>query len=372
LAPKSILFLGADADYMLRFRGALIRRFVEKHYRVIVAAPWLGGASGDFGAGVAYCDWPIAKTGLHPLADLRALARLWRLLRRERPDILFAHTIKPVIYGLTLAQLARTPRRTAMVPGLGYAFTEGAELRRRLAGLVGRLGYRLALGGADVVLFQNDDDRQTLRQIGALPAATPTALVSGSGVDMQWFAQQPFPPGPPTFLMVARLLRDKGVYEYVEAARLVKRQFPTARFVLVGASDSNPAAVPQQEVRQWVSEGLIEGDGHKDDPRQAYAACQVFVLPSYREGTPRANLEAMAVGRAVITTQAPGCRETVIDGITGLLVPPRDARALAEAMLSLARDPDRAKAMGEAGRRFCAERFEINAVARDTVALIEG
>jgi glycosyltransferase involved in cell wall biosynthesis len=197
-------------------------------------------------------------------------------------------------------------------------------------------------------------------------------VVNGSGVDMTRFVPAELPDGPTTFLFVARLLRDKGVHEFVEAARIVKAAAPETRFVLVGAADTNPTAVSSDVLKAWEAEGVVEIRGHVADTRAAYAECHVFVLPSYREGTPRTNLEAMATARAIITTDVPGCRATVTEGLNGLLTPPRDARALADAMLRLAKDPDRVRRMGEASLRICAEKFELGAVARSTTMLVAG
>lgn len=372
---RSILFLGADAAYLYAFRAPLMRIFRRRGWRVVAVAGAADPAqAARFEAlGVEFVDWPMRKAGLDPVADLAPLWRLWRILRQTRPDVLFAHTVKPVIYGLLLAWLAGTPRRTAMIPGLGYAFTDDPGLRRRLVGWLARTGYRLALGKAHMVIFQNGDDREALRRAGVLAPDAPTGVVDGSGVDTGAFAPAPWPEGPPVFLMLARLLRDKGVHEFVEAARAVRRVHPQARFVLAGGTDANPAAVPPAQVAAWVAEGVIEAPGHVGDPRRLFADCHVFVLPSYyREGCPRVNLEAMAMGRAVVTTDWVGCRETVIDGETGLLVPPRDPAALGQALLALADDLPRARAMGEAGRRYCERRFELETVAAATAALIEG
>jgi glycosyltransferase involved in cell wall biosynthesis len=370
----AIVFLGADAAYLHAFRGPLMRAFAARGYRVVAAAPgetplW-GPAFGALGAD--FVDWPIRKASLNPVEEVRAVLALWRILRRERPDLLFAHTIKPVIFGSIVGRLAGVRRRTAMIPGLGYAFTPGGGWRRRATGALARAAYRLALGQAQMVIFQNADDRAHLLQAGVLRPSAETGVVAGSGLDVERFSPQPWPEGPPTFLMVARLLVDKGVREFVAAAGIVRRQAPEARFILIGERDLNPSAISEAELSAWQDEGVVEMRGQVADPRQDYAACQVFVLPSYREGLPRVNLEAMATGRAVISTDVPGCRETVVDGETGLLVPVRDAEALAEAMLSLARDPERARAMGAAGRRLCEARFELGAVTRATADLIEG
>jgi glycosyltransferase involved in cell wall biosynthesis len=373
-AKRTILFLGADAAYLHAFRGPLMRWFQARDYRVVAVAAALDGFDpAVFAAsGVTFHAWPLKKASLDPIGDLVPLLTLWRVLRRERPDILFAHTIKPVIYGVILSALAGVERRSVMIPGLGYAFTEGTGLKRRLVGWLARNGYRTALKRAHIAIFQNPDDVEALRQSGALPAVTPTGLVNGSGVDMDHYAPGPWPDGPPRFLMVARLLRDKGVMEFIEAARHVRRSQPDARFVLVGGSDPNPAAIPQAAIDAWVAEGLIEAPGQTGDPRPYYADCHVFVLPSYREGTPRTNLEAMAMARPIVTTDVPGCRQTVIHGENGLMVPARDGRALGEAMLSLAQDLERARLMGLAGRQLCRERFELAAVTGETGALIRG
>lgn len=368
------LFVGADALYMLRFRLPVMRALERRGYRIVVAAATVEGFDPDAfrRAGIDFVEWPVRPAGLNPVADLPKLWRLFSLIRRERPRLLFAHTIKPVIYALLLGRIAGIQRRTAMIPGLGFAFIGGRGIKRKATALAARLGYRLALAQSHLVIFQNPDDRDALRALGALPAHVPTAIVNGSGVDMTRFAPAPLPPGPPVFLMVARLLRDKGVFEFAEAARRVKTAMPEARFVLVGGTDHNPAAVPSRQIAEWVEQGILEARGSVSDPAPEYAACHVFVLPSYREGTPRTNLEAMAVGRAIITTDVPGCRETVTDGVNGLLVPARDSGKLADAMLALARDPARVAAMGAAGFERCADRYELDKVANQTAALIAG
>jgi glycosyltransferase involved in cell wall biosynthesis len=315
----------------------------------------------------------LNRASFNPFGDLTELLLPWRVLRLERPQIVFAHGLKPVIYGTLLGWMARVPRRVAMIPGLGYSFTSGAGLKRRIARLVGGLGYRLALAQAHVVIFHNADDRAALFEAGALRRGTPTVVVNGSGIDLTRFSPAPLPAGPSTFLMVARLLHDKGVREFVEAARRVKVALPEAQFVLVGDADPhNPAAVAAEQIAAWRAEGIVEIRGHMADPRPEYAACHVFVLPSYREGTPRTNLEAMATGRAIITTDVPGCRQTVTHGVNGLLVPARDPEALAAAMLELARDPDRVRKMGEAGLQRCQRSYELNAVTQVTADAVEG
>jgi glycosyltransferase involved in cell wall biosynthesis len=369
------LFVGADVKYMAAFRGALIRATQAAGYDVLILATPVPGfqPEGELPQGARFLPWNLRKAGLNPLADVSALRTLWGLLRDRQCKLVFAHTIKPVIYAMVLAWFARVPRRAALIPGLGYAFTEGRSVKRRVTALLGRLAYTAAFRCAHVVLFQNPDDQAEMLSLGVLDCESRGAIVNGSGVDMEAFPLTDLPEGPPTFLMVARLIRDKGVYEFIEAARRVRQVVPAARFVLVGAPDENPAAILASEIQSWVSEGIVEAPGHLPDPRPAYAACHVFVLPSYyREGTPRTNLEAMATGRPIITTDSPGCRETVIDGHNGILIPPRDAGALADAMIALARSPELIRTMGQAGRRLCHERFELWSVTSSTLLHVTG
>ena len=375
MTPSSaVLFVGADLKYMIDFRGPLIAAQAARGRPVIVlAAPTPGydpDAAGRLGA--RFLPWPLKRTGLNPAGDLRALTVLWRTLRRERPGLVFAHAAKPVIYAMILSRLARIPARVAMIPGLGYAFGDGTGPRARVASLLARAAYALATRCTSLVILQNPDDRADLSGRGALSPKTPTTVVDGSGVDMERFAREPLPDGPVSFLMVSRLIQDKGVREFVEAARRVRAHMPDARFVLVGDVDANPRSIRADEMEAWRREGIVEVAGRIDDPRRAFADCHVFVLPSwYREGVPRTNLEALATGRAVITCDTPGCRETVRHGINGLLVPPRDPGALAQAMLGLARDPERMRAMGAASRAYCAERFELGAVTQATLSAMD-
>jgi glycosyltransferase involved in cell wall biosynthesis len=308
--------------------------------------------------GIPFVSLPVDKRALNPLADLKLLWRLYRWYRQERPDIVHHFTIKPVIYGSIAARLAGVPRTVNTVTGLGFVFSEGAKpwLRRLV-----EAQYRVALARVHYTFFQNHEDRDLFLKQG-LVAPDKTGLLPGSGVDTQHFL-------PPTagvqaetvtFLMVARLLKDKGVYEFVEAARLVRAQAPNTRFQLLGGRDErNPRVVPKEHLDQWQQEGVVEWLGETSDVRGAMGSADAVVLPSfYREGTPRSLLEAAAMGRAIITTDSVGCREAVEDGVTGLLIPIKDSNALAAAMLRLASDPQVRNAMGEAGRAKMLREFD--------------
>jgi glycosyltransferase involved in cell wall biosynthesis len=225
---------------------------------VVVAPPTLASVESFHALGAQFVGWDIRKCGLNPWAELDAIPSLWRILRQQRPTLLFAHTVKPVIYGLLLAALCGVPRRTAMIPGVGYAFLSDETLRRKVVGLLARLFYRGALSCAHLVIFQNNDDIELFRRLRIISSATPVARVNGSGVDLERFAAMPFPPGPPVFLFVGRLLRDKGVCEFIEAARLVKAAIPDSRCVIVGGVDSNPSALSLSAIRSAQAQGLIE------------------------------------------------------------------------------------------------------------------
>jgi glycosyltransferase involved in cell wall biosynthesis len=310
--------------------------------------------------GVTYREVAVRRTGMNPRHDLASLRALMALMQDVRPDMLLAYTSKPVIFGGLAARLSGVPRIFAMIEGVGYAFTS-REARARLARLAASVLYRLSLRGATSVFFLNPDNRALFERLGLLHAREQAVLLDGIGVDLDEFRPAPLPDRP-VFLLIARFLKDKGLTEYAEAARLVKQRYPEAVFRLVGWRDEHPMAVAEADLRSWVEEGVIECLGRLEDVRSAIAASSVYVLPSYHEGLPRTVLEAMAMGRAIVTTDAPGCRETVVPGVNGLLVPVGDARALATALESLIRSPGQVRAMGAASRRMAVERYDVHRV----------
>jgi glycosyltransferase involved in cell wall biosynthesis len=360
----TVLILGSHGPALLNFRGPLIRDLIARGCRVLACAPDI---SPDIRAGLAALgaearDVPLGRTGTNPLADLATYRALRRLFLETRPEVVLAYTAKPVIYGMMAARAAGVPRRVALITGLGYAFTDGGGIKRRgLRTLLSAL-YRRALARADVVVFQNPDDAAEFRAMGLVAPATEVITVAGSGVDLDHFPALPVPTGPPVFLMIARLIRDKGIGEYLEAAALVKARHPEAEFRLVGPLDPNPAGFSAADLKDWERAGTIRYLGEARDVRPHLAEATAYVLPSYREGTPRTVLEAMATGRAVITTDVPGCRETVAPGDNGLLVPARDPAALAEAMRRFIDQPDLAAEMGTRGRALAEARFDVRQV----------
>ncbi len=361
-----VVLLGSYAPSLVNFRGRLIQDLAARGHEVI------GCAVGEDEAvarqleawGARYVPVNLQRTGLNPAADLATAVSLVRLFRQLRPDAIFSYTIKPVVYGSLAAWLAGVPRRFSMITGLGYAFM-GTNWKQRLVGSVARTMYRAALTTNQGVFFQNEDDAFLFVRLGLVDSARVT-LTGGSGVDLEHFAAAPISTRPVRFLMCARILVEKGVREYFEAARIVKQRFPDAEFAFVGPFDlGNPAGISQAELEAMNAGGHVRVFGGTDDVRPFFRDCAVYVLPSYREGTPRTVLEAAAMGRPAVTTNSPGgCPQTVRDGLTGFLVPPRDSAALAEAMAWFLQHPDRIQPMGEAGRRHMAERFDVNVVNR--------
>jgi glycosyltransferase involved in cell wall biosynthesis len=293
---------------------------------------------------------------------LRTMVELWSVLKFVRPDVLHLVTIKPVLLGGLVARLAKVPAVVAAISGLGFVFlANGAKAVVRRC-LVCEL-YRLALGHHNLkVIFQNLDDRASLAKLAQIPEQK-LEMIRGSGVDLAQYYQTPLPPGMPVVLFVARLLADKGVREFVQAARLLKQQGVSARFCLVGSLDpANPASLADAELKQWANEGVVELWGKRSDIPEVLRSAHIVVLPSYREGLPKTLLEAAACGRAVVTTDVPGCRDAIDPGVTGLLVPVRNATALAETVKGLINDPARCQAMGNAGRALAERSFDVRQV----------
>ncbi|EMP55936.1 glycosyl transferase family protein [Marinobacter santoriniensis NKSG1] len=362
---NTFLLIASFPDSLIRFRGALLRALVARNLNVHVAAPGLSGAQDVCeeleAIGVVPHEIRLNRTGMNPISDIGAVFDLWRLVRAIRPDYVLGYTIKPVIYGSMAAWLAGVPNRFALITGLGYAFTGEASGRRRLVRKLVQGLYRFGLSKACKVFFQNPDDEALFMEMDLMPANISSCVVNGSGVNIAEYSLAPLP-DKPSFLLIARLLGDKGVREYAQAASLVKVKYPEVSFRLVGWIDGNPDAIGQSELDEWVSSGVIEFLGKLSDVRPAIADSTVYVLPSYREGTPRTVLEAMAMGRPIITTDAPGCRETVQNGYNGFLVPVQGVDALADAMVQFLDSPDLVTIMGRRSRKVAEWKYDVQLV----------
>jgi len=300
---------------------------------------------------------------------MAAVAELAGVVRRWRPDIVHLVALKPVLYGALAARLGGAAVRVNALAGLGFVFVQGRALARLLRPLI-KLAFRWTLGGERAVtIVQNPDDRELLVR-ERLVDGSHIRLIRGSGVDLDRFKASDLPPGRPMVLLMSRMLWDKGVGEFVDAARTAEERGADARFVLVGDPDpENPAAIPHETLQRWSDSGVVEWWGQRSDAPALLAQARVVVLPSYREGLPKVLLEAAASGRPMIATDVPGCREVVEPGVTGQLVPARDAAGLAEAMLGLLADPERCRQMGTQARRLAEREFGVEAVVSRTLAV---
>jgi glycosyltransferase involved in cell wall biosynthesis len=357
------LLVGSFALSMLKFRKDLLAAILAKGYEVHASLPvpkedaWIVEEFHE--QGVIVHESSLARTGLNPVRDLHSLFELWRLMISIRPSHVLSYTVKPIVYASLAARFARVPNRFALVTGRGYAFEE--DKRRFHVGNLAQRLYRFSMRHVDSVFFQNSDDEVLFRARGLVSGNCRTVVLNGSGVGLDEFAVAPLPESP-TFLIIARLLAAKGIREFIAAARLVRAKHPGARFQVVGWVDDNPDSISKSEFAQWKEEGIVEFLGRQNDVRPAISSSMVYVLPSYREGTPRTVLEAMAMGRPVITTDAPGCRDTVSNGDNGFLVPVRSVNELAAAMRRFIEDPCLAEKMGRRSREIAEERYDVHKV----------
>ena len=303
----------------------------------------------------------LSRSGTSPTGELRTALQVLAVVGKVRPDIVHCVTIKPVLYGSIAARLQRVPVRVASISGLGYVFiAQGIKASLLRAAI--RLAYRHALKGAKVVIFQNTADRDVLREMNAV-SPSQEVLIRGSGVDLEAFRPTEEPTDSPVAMLVARLLVDKGVNEFVDAARRLAETHPTLRMVLVGDADpGNPKSVTPDRVAAWVEEGLVEHWGFTHDVSATMAMSNVIVLPSYREGLPKTLIEAAACGRAVVTTDVPGCRDAIEPGESGLLVPARSGTELARAIARLIDDPTLRHEFARRGRLLAEKAFDIDGV----------
>lgn len=367
-AKRRVALLGSFAPSLVNFRGPLIAAMVAAGHEVHAIAPEIDEAVAAQlrGLGAEPHSIALSNAGLNPLATLRTTRDLERLFRAIAPDTVISYTIKPVTLGSVAAWRAGVPNVVALITGLGYAFTKGGGVKRRIARVAATILYRRALARCTSIIFQNPDDEADFRRWGLVRSDAKTHQVNGSGVDLAQFAPAPLPEAA-DFLVIARLLGDKGVREYAAAVAALDPRYPAVRFALAGYLDPSPDLLTQAELDAAIASG-ISFLGKLEDVRSAIADCSVYVLPSYREGTPRSVLEAMAMGRAIITTDAPGCRQTVTEGVNGRLIPPRDAKALAAAMEEFILQPQQIAPMGAASLARARETFDVKRVAAATMA----
>ena len=364
-----LLFILNDAPFFVSHRLPLAIAARDAGFEVHLAAPFDERCRRVIeGAGISWHHLMLDRSASSLLAEWRTFTAIRLLLRRVSPDVVHNVTIKPVLYGSMARRLGGGGATVNAVPGLGYVFLSSgvvATVRRRVVESL----YRIALGGRDqIAIFQNPDDAAYFTR-HRLVTADRWVLIPGSGVDLTAFSVQPIPAGPPLIVLPARMLRDKGVLEFAEAAASLRSEFPLARFALVGGRDVNRAALSEAEMQELTRAGDVEWWGQRNDMHRVLSEASLVVLPSYREGVPKALLEAAAAGRAMVTTDVPGCRHVVDHGVHGLLVPPRNAAALAAAIAELLRDPATMSRMGAAARARAEAEFSIERVTAQTLAV---
>lgn len=370
-APRKILLIANTDWYLYNFRISLAKRLAQEAWHVALASPPGRFAPRLSASGLHWHALAFDRKDAYPHRELGFLLRLQRLYRAERPDIVHHFTMKPLLYGTFVARISKVPIVINSVAGLGTLFmAKGgwANLRRGLA--IASARWVLASPRVRVV-FEHAGDRDYFLA-RRMVAPGRAHLIRGVGVDLDRFSPTPEPQGEPLVMMVSRLLWDKGVAEFVEAAREIRTRRPGARMILVGEPDyGNPTSITSEQAQSWVEEGVIEWWGYREDMPNVYAASHVVVLPSYGEGIPTVLLEAGASGRAIVATDIPGCRELVRHGASGLLVPVGDASALAQAICRLIEDPEMRKRMGREGRSLVERSFGQESIDQQMLQLYE-
>lgn len=373
-----IVLIGNTAGTLLNFRKELIIDLVNKGHTVycLVSDYTLETKSSVKKLGAIPVESTLNSKGINPVADIKSTIELSRLLKELQPDVVFSYFVKPVIFGTMAAKIAKVPRIIGMIEGLGNAFTlndtNGFDFKKKAIQRIQILLYKRALPLLDTLIVLNRDDHNDLVDKFKIKVKD-TVVLGGIGVDLERFTYIPFDnQNSVSFVFIARLLKEKGVYEYLEAAKKVKsKHSETTFYILGGFDDMNPFALRKSELDSYLSSGIVNYPGHVENVADYLIRSSVFVLPSfYREGVPRSTQEAMAIGRPIITTDVPGCRETVEDGVNGFLIPPFDANALAEKMIEFIEQPNLINEMGIESRRIAELKFNVTEVNNKLIHIL--
>lgn len=356
-----VMVLSSFTTSLFWFRVDMMESFIRAGCEVVAVGD---GSEAEWSEkfheiGVRYRQIPVERNGTNPLHDLKTLKALYRLMKEERPDKIFSYQAKTVIYGGIAAWMLGIEDIYPMIAGVGSVFL-GGGLKKRLVRTILITEYKLGLKKAKRIFFQNHDDLKVFTGHGILPESK-VVMIHGSGVNLEKFPLSELPKNP-GFLCISRLIRDKGVMEYLEAAREIHKRYPEIQCVMVGPFDTNPSVIKPEELQPYLDDGSVVYVGEQKDVYPYLRDCTCFVLPSYHEGIPKTVLEAMACGRAIITTDAPGCRETVIDGVNGYLVPVKDVSAVVEAMEKIISDPAKTADMAKASRGMAEDKYDVNKV----------
>lgn len=362
-----ILIFGTVPNDLLNFRADLIKDIIKKEYEVIASSSPLDSSSIIHmnNLGIAFEPIFLKRHGLSLTGDIRTLINLLSIFKKQKPHLVLAHGIKLVIWGGIAARVSKVPF-FALITGLGFAF-QGKSLKRKLLTKLVSFLYRIALKNSKAVIFQNKDNRDLFIDNGIIPKSK-THLVNGSGVDIIKYSFTKLPETNINFLLVSRLLGEKGLREYAAAAKIVKEKFPYVTFDLVGAEDASLDAISLEEVNSWSS--YVNYNGSTNNVRQYIEKCHIYVLPSYHEGLPRSSLEAMSMGRPVLTTNAVGCKETVDEGVNGFMVPIGSIKKLAERMIWFIENTEKIQSMGEESRSIVENKFDVRKVNKEMLKIL--
>jgi glycosyltransferase involved in cell wall biosynthesis len=372
---KHILIVTSYAPSLINFRLSFIKKLLNRGFRVSVASPKNKFTQNRKkilkNLGVNIYIFSLSSVGLSFFKDLKSILAILKIVRYCKPNIVISYTIKPVIYAGLVLNFFKKIVYYPMITGLGYVFINKDFINHKILKIFIIVLYRLSLKSAKKIIFQNKDDQNLFLKLKIIKKKKLSDVVSGSGVDLKEYPISKLPKKP-VFLMVARLLVDKGVREYVEAAKIVLSNYPNTIFYLAGYLDKNPSGITADELGSWINEGVITYLGEMKSVQSALKSCRYFVLPSYREGTPRSSLEALSSGRPIITTDAPGCRETVVHKKNGLLVPIKNSVALADAMVTLLREKEKiVKRMAHESYLLAKSKYEINKVNKKMLAIMK-
>ncbi len=370
-----VIIIGTTANSILGFRKDLIKSLVAKGYKVYAFATDYTSAQKDHVVqlGATPETYTLNRTGMNPLSDIFATLRLRKKIKNIAPDLVFSYFSKPVIFGTLAARLAGVKQVFGMLEGLGYTFTQqpdGTSKKTKILQCVQIFLYKFSFRFLDKIIFLNPDDSKDL-VIKNKMAAKDVAVLGGIGLDLEQYPYVKPDLGAVSFIFIGRLLKEKGINEFIAAAKTVKSAYPDITFTVLGGLDKgNPGALQEKDVNLLVDSGVIDYPGQVTDVAARIAQASVFVLPSYREGVPRSTQEAMAIGRPVITTDVPGCRETVVDGVNGFLVPPWNPQALAEKMIYFIENPEQVESMGLESYRMAQEHFDAKKVNKKLIELL--
>lgn len=373
---KKIVIIGTTASSLYGFRADLIKYLVKQNYQIYAfTCVYTHDELEKIKAlGAIPVTYELSRGGLNPFSDLYVTYQLSKKIKAINPAIVLSYFVKPVIYGTLAAKIAKVPKIIGMLEGLGYTFTdqpEGQPFKTKLIRTVQVMLYKIALPKLDHLLFLNPDDKcDLIDQYNII--VKQSHILGGIGLNLADFPYTPAPTHPISFLFIGRLLKEKGIFDFITAIRIVKSRFPHAQFTVLGSIDKhNPGALSEYELSQLLSKGLFNYPGEVTNVADYIAQCSVFILPSYREGVPRSTQEAMAIGRPVITTDVPGCRETVVNGMNGFLVAKWDPQALADKMIYFIENPSEVNKMGVLSYHLAIDKFDVNKVNDKLLNIIE-